>query len=185
MSNNEVPPTEVASRIKNTIDYPSDSYTRYEMTRVIFFAAFHRELNALFRIDPKLYIDTGSYEINLTCSTRESTLTALNIFAVPGVNWDRDADDEGHIRYSKEFDMSFVGLRPDMHLNISGTPPASCKIVEEEVLMPAYKRMVKRVVCKDGDDVKTNQDPDPNTAPSTTAVETVTEDAVNAEPPSF
>jgi hypothetical protein len=151
-----IPLNEVASRIKNIVAYPSEMFHRIDVNRLIFLAAYHKELNALYAHDPRLGIYCDTYRIELVCNSRESTVATLQLFATPGVNWDRDSDDSARITYSKPIDLSFLGLPSEMRLTIAGTPPPSCKVVEKEIDVPACKRIVKKVVCANGDDVPTN-----------------------------
>jgi hypothetical protein len=158
-------PTETASRIANMLHYPSEMFQRYEMNRAIFFAGFHKELTALYELDPSMAIDVGCQYLDIVCNNRKATVAALQTFASPDVKWDRNTDCYGHITYTKELNLSHIGLSDHVTLTVAGTPPPSCTIVEEEVPVPATTRKVKRIICSGGkDDVQTKQDVEPEVA---------------------
>ena len=73
---------------------------------------------------------------------RRQTLAIIKAF--PG-KWEKSASsaDDGSVNYEKSFDA-------DIRLRIwCGKPPGSCKIVEEEVVIPEHRSIRRRLVCKE------------------------------------
>ena len=83
--------------------------------------------------------------IHITNLNRESTIKALKAF---GGKWEKikypDMEGSEHIQYRQEIDSVLI--------TIEGEPPQSCRIVEEEVTIPAQmvpekKIKVKKIFC--------------------------------------
>jgi hypothetical protein len=83
--------------------------------------------------------------IELSHATREELIAFLTAF---GGDWDKKVADyyPDKMTYEQEFSVG------DLKYTIKASnvpPPPSCKIVEEEVVVPEHKEMKKKIVCKE------------------------------------
>lgn len=85
-----------------------------------------------------LSLDADENKVKITCSSREETSKVLQLF---GGTWSKELAewDKTRIEYSQTIN--------DCLVVVNSEPPPSCKIIEEEVEVPAHKEIRKRLEC--------------------------------------
>lgn len=89
----------------------------------------------------------GYYRLEITCVSREETTACLLAF---GGKWEREDDGYGNLRYHRL--LGLEGQDSDYEIQIIGSPPPSCQVVEEVVEVPATTTLRKRIVCANATD---------------------------------
>jgi len=116
---------------------------------------FAEQLNAFAKAYPeeKIVFDYG--EVTFVSTNRQALVAFLQIF---GGKWSREVDNcvPTQIKYEQLLETSFGDC---ISITACGTPPPSCRIVEEEVEVPAQparKEKRTKMVCGTADDDDTN-----------------------------
>jgi hypothetical protein len=133
-------------------------YSEYSLAwklRSAYFAGFlackfEKELEQFLEKHPIVSLDIGTSGISCNCTSREMLLDFLKIF---GGSWVKKVNDyQPHlIDYSQTV---VLGEHIAVQLVVSAAPPPpSCHIEEVEEEIPAHTRKVKKLVCKNTEQV--------------------------------
>lgn len=103
----------------------------------------HLEKKKSFLLQHRIFFesrDIGMFEsmdlIHLTRCKHEDTLAVIRYF---GGKWSKTYENE-RVHYQR--DEGYVSI-------YGGEPPPSCRIVEEEVKVPARKEIRRRIICNE------------------------------------
>ena len=109
-------------------------------------ARYEQQVNAFLEKYPEQKIEIDSTRISLVkCTDRAILMDFLQTF---GGNWQKEINcwDKTKIDYFQE-----ITIREFLTYKIEADgaePPASCRIVEEEVIVPEHKEMKKKLICE-------------------------------------
>ena len=109
-------------------------------------ARYEQQVNAFLEKYPEQKIEINSKGISLfRCTDRAILMDFLQTF---GGNWQKEINywDKTKINYFQE-----ITIREYLKYKIEANgaePPASCRIVEEEVIVPEHKEMKKKLICE-------------------------------------
>ena len=109
-------------------------------------ARYEQQVNAFLEKYPEQKIEIDSTRISLVkCTDRAILMDFLQTF---GGNWQKEINywDKTKINYFQE-----ITIREYLKYKIEANgaePPASCRIVEEEVIVPEHKEMKKKLICE-------------------------------------
>lgn len=137
-------------------EYDVSHALRREFISGVVFGLYHTQLSSFLEQYPNAHVVLDEEGLRL-CKPEEGERTAF-LLAFGGA-WVKEPEDfyPDTIRYKQKIELPCEGFY-EVNLEVRQCPPPpSCKIVEEEVDVPARKEKRRRIVCPKGELAKANE----------------------------
>lgn len=161
--------TKTQAKIEEMYDGDFSYHVRSQVRQAIILYKYREQIESLYSQFPEINIEVSSSELRLSSPSREELTAWLLAF---GGDWEKKVND-----WQKD-KMDYIQKVPHPVKEYEGDnldlvacavePPPACKIIEEEVEVPARKEMRRRIVCPGAEIPVTTEEGESTTESSVT-----------------